>query len=160
MKLTSKIFYSVIFSLFILQTTQAQKFFLELEEALNSPYSAVQCIHYYPVDIGEGKHHYVEVSRIRINGNNIEIIETWENWSGATARTVLRGTFQGDKITGTWKSDYSGGTWNYDLKTNEGKWNKTTSMFGSMSDKFKTFKTMYPLKFKVVSNKELKDGFY
>lgn len=125
----------------------------DIKTAHSNSNKSIQAIHSYPQNIRYGNCHWVPVSTFKLSGTSLKIVETWTNGYGTTSRTVLEGKVRGNIVTGTWESDYSSGSWSYDFEKNTGKWNKTSSMFGS-------FYTMYPLVFKIVDNEDLRDGEY
>lgn len=127
----------------------------DLKAAIADPNRKVQAIHHYPSNIKNGQCHNVEVVSIDINGNDIKIVEEWSNWTGTKATTTLMGRIDNGQIKGTWESDYSSGEWTCNMGTSSGVWNKLHAPM-----KFGTFKEFQVLRFVIVNNDAVRDGFY
>lgn len=125
----------------------------ELKTALVTNGQKIQAIHHYPKNIKDGQCHHVEVTAITINGNQVTITESWSNWLGKKANTILQGKMEGNMATGAWKSNYSSGAWSYNFSSRTGQWNKTRSTF----DRFSEWKK---LEFTIINAKNIKDGFF
>ncbi len=138
---------------FILLTCFAKAQSLQaLQAALNSSNKTVQAIHGYPPSVDNGLCHWVPVTAITLDGNDLTIVETWNSPYGQ-ATTTLKGTLVKGSVNGDWSSSFSSGSWSYSFGQSTGKWNKTHSMA-------QPFNEFYALKFRIVDKKNLKDGPY
>jgi len=140
----------ILFSIFSI-SGRAQSL-AALQNALKSSDKAVQAIHGYPASVYQGKCHWVPVSNIELQGNQLTVTETWASPYGQ-ATTTLTGTIQNGRVSGNWASGFSSGIWSYNFGTSSGQWNKTKSMA-------QKFDEMYFLKFRIVPNNQLRDGPY
>jgi hypothetical protein len=125
---------------------------LEFQRAMNSNDRAVQAIHGYPANIGGGKCHWVPVTVISLNGEELTIVETWQSQLGI-AKTVMKGKLVNGTVSGAWSSTFSSGNWSYSFSSAKGRWNKPKSTVEAFSEQ-------QPLRFRIVAKQALKDGPY
>ena len=123
--------------------------------AINNDKLFIQARHYYPTSKLGDECHWVEVTGFSIYGEDIKIIESWENFWGSKAKTTLIGKVKRGIAAGTWSSNYSNGHWKYDFNSGIGSWNKTKTSFGTKN----TFTDFLPLEFEIIESKP-KDGRY
>ncbi len=149
-----KYFFALIVILCLTKICCYGQGYAQFEQALRNSDSAVQAIHHYPKNIKDGECHEVPVTSITVQGATITITETWTNYLGKKATTVLTGELRNQVAKGTWKSSYSEGTWSYNFNTGSGTWNKTSAPL-----QFGTFKDFHQLEFRTVQRRKIFDGF-